>query len=446
MSNRLKCEIQYPNIPGLDDSNFTGGSSIDVSRFNVISSELGDITGLSKTITVDSVFYSRSLIQNGGNVISRGCLYQLVIDELVNEDDLVGSSLNGGDTFLIIDNKTSRCWPFIIVASQRRNTDTYVVILDQNCDEQFSAFVDDPEKSYSAMYTRDLEVSREELFFHTNDIKFSVNYITNDRNNYVSTRPLAASDIESSSPYIWINGTREQFENGRFSEGNSILLKKIDGSTFPVELLISGDCSFINQTYDFTENLQINLTQLQRSSSVEVVLANPTGEYTVGKRVYVSATPLDLESDDLGSDYFIGLITSIGLNSFTLKTIYKPTGASRNSSSWYLVTEDPRINIPVQETVFLNDLQNEDLSGFLVENASCSFRMQITQNKNFSRYTVRYKPVFSNAWKYSDVSEGDTRIFSILPNSQYEIQVMGFGGSGSEFCSFSDSIMFNTFS
>jgi hypothetical protein len=446
MSYRLNCDVKYPSVPGLDNSNFLGASSLDASRYSFLKSEENEVSGLTKTITVDSVFYSRSLNQNGGNEISRGCLYQITFNGLINDDDLYGSSLNGRDTLLIIDDYTSRCWKFTVVAVQRRMTNTYAVLLDDSCDSDFDSYVSETDKKYSVVYSRDLDVSQEDLFRLSNDISFSINYITNDSSNHVSSRVLSYSDVETPNPNIWVKASRTQFENGNFEPGNPVLLRNSNGSDDTRELIISGDCSFSNQTYDFTNSLQVNLLQLKLSDSVVVSLLNPSGEYEVGKRVYVSATPLDLESQDLGSKYFIGIVSSSSGNSFTLKTIYKPSGASRNSTSWYIVTEDPRINIPIENSDALHGLQNSDLVDYILENPSSSFRIQVKKNKKFSYYTARFKPVFSSSWRYVTVNERDTRIHSILTNCRYEVQIMGFGASKRDFSSFSDSTIFNTFS
>ena len=116
MSNKLTCNDPFGYNPGLEDGNSSGPSPVSNSNLTVWKSSLGQIAKVSKTITIDSVFASFSLNQQGGNYSTSGYLYEIWLYGFVN-NGVNGNILNSNHWLFFVNLLTLDTYDLVIVDS-----------------------------------------------------------------------------------------------------------------------------------------------------------------------------------------------------------------------------------------------------------------------------------------------------------------------------------------
>lgn len=448
MSDRLTCFDPFAPLSGFEDSNTDGPSILNSSEWVEYFSSDGSIISISDDITMDSLFFSKRLNRDGGNRITRGILYQIVFNDLIDEGEY-GRIVHGGTRMILTDLITAKCYSFIVVALQRRGSDTYVVVMDPTFSEELEAYITKislGEESYRISFDCIVQNANIGTREQLSTKKFKVNNIRNNLAKYISTKLLSTSTLTGTTPNLWI---RQDINPDTFEElnvGESVLMRDVTGQLRSIELKIKNQCTRKTQTYDTTTTTPINLTTLKVSDSITISLVSTLGKYDVGGEVYISKNPYDYDSTSNGIDYLKGQILSFADNTLIIKVVMIPSGASYSGSSWFVTTYDPQINIPFVASDIASEVNPMDIPSYSFESCSSSIRVQIESDPRYVSYVFRYKPVFSPTWHDVSCFEGNNTIRFLLPNTEYEGQLVGIGEKSEKNSDYSDSIIFNTFS
>lgn len=448
MSDRLTCFDPFAPLSGFEDSNTDGPSILNSSEWVEYFSSDGSIISITDDITMDSLFFSKRLNRDGGNRITRGILYQIRFNDLIDDGEY-GRVIHGGTRMVLTDLLTTTCYSFVVIALQRRGSDTYVVVMDPTFSEELEAYIakialggEDYRISFDCITQSANSATREQISTE----KFRVNKIRNNSAKYISSKLLGTTVVTGNSPNIWI---RQDINPDTFDElniGKSILLRDVAGQLRSIVLKIRSSCTRKSQTYDIATSTPINLTTLQVSDAVTISLASTNGRYEVSGEVIISKNPYDYDSMSNGVEYFKGQIMSLVGNILSVKVVMIPSGASYSASSWYVTTYDPQINIPFVVSDIASDVNPLDIPSYVLETCSSSIRVQINPDVRYVSYVFRYKPVISSIWHELICFEGDNLVNFLLPNTKYEGQLVGIGEKSEKNSDYSDSIIFNTFS
>lgn len=450
MSNQLTCKDPFGYSPGLEDGNPLGPSPLSNSNNESWISGPGGIVSFSKTITIDSVFASFSLNQQGGNYSTSGYLYEIWIDGFIN-NGTDGNVLTSGHWIFLTNLLTLDTYNLVIVDTQdvtdpTEGNITKVLVADPSYSDALSAYVgliDQGQEDYVVTSTPLVEYADKGIFPLENDIKRRINFNSKDPSAIIN-RPLLSYSEPGS---LWIDSQESVLSYPWFSQGNSLRLERYDNRDSGFEVVINGTPSYRGQVSDETTNgFFLNMTSISVGAVIELEIESPyQHNYKKGDEVYVSGTMIDVRSGSYGTQYLRCTVVSFESATLRLMVTFKPLGASAAGTKWYVISEVNQINIPISANPYFSVLSSSEVLEYNLLAPVFSVRLQIEENRRFNRYVFRYKPDSSSSWKYIETEDLDTIIENVLPNTIFYEEIMGFNDSTDEYCGFSSSGTFNTF-
>lgn len=263
MSNQLTCKDPFGYKPGLEDGNSQGPSP--VSNSNLITkiyapTQPDQIIKISKTITIDSVFASFTLNQQGGNYSTSGYLYEIWFDGYVNNGSQNGNVLNGGKWIFLANLLTLDTHNLVIVDTQDVNDPTYgpitkVLVADPLYSEDFSSYVTKTalgKEQYSISYSPLTESANIETFPLKNTIKRKVNFNEKDLSKIIDKPLLSYSSNATGSMNIWFESPESVLSYPQLVPGNSLRLERNDNPDSGFEVVINGTPTYRGQLNDST--------------------------------------------------------------------------------------------------------------------------------------------------------------------------------------------------
>jgi photosystem II stability/assembly factor-like uncharacterized protein len=296
MSNQLTCNDPFGYSPGLEDGNSSGPSPVSNSNTFLWYSNNGDIVQVSKSITIDSVFASFTLNQQGGNYSTSGYLYEIWFNDFVNNGN-DGNVLNGGHWLFLTNGLTLDCYDLVIVDTQDVNDPTHgnitkVLVADPAYSEELSKYVDSiqvGEQLYYISTTPLTEYANKGVFRLDNNIKRKVNFNSKDLSRIIDQPLLSYSSNES----LWINSPESVLSYPQLSEGNSLRLQKNDNRDSGFEVVINGTPTYRGQINDVTPG----------DVYYSIFFVNPTLGFTVGTDN--EGSPVILRTLDGGASWLL---------------------------------------------------------------------------------------------------------------------------------------------
>jgi hypothetical protein len=449
MSNQLTCKDPFGYKPGLEDGNSFGPSPVSNSNIIKWLSSNDGILRVSKTITIDSVFASYTLNQQGGNYSTSGYLYEIWLDGFVNNNNVQGNVLNGGKWIFFNNELNLMVYDLVVVDTQDVIDPTFgnitkILVADPTYSQDFSNYVNliqQGDQYYFISTTPLLEHANSSPFDIQNDIVRSVNFNSKDISRIID-KPLLSY---SSNGSLWIESPETVLSYPQLVEGNSLRLERRDNPESGFEVTINGTPTYRGQINDVSSE-NINLNTIKLGSKISMNLTQPYQfYYKKGDTVYVSNTLIDIKSGNYGIEYFKATVLSFENGTLNLMVTFKPAGASAAGTQWYVISEVDQINIPISSSYYISILDQSELLEYDLLSCVFSVRLQIQKNKRFNRYVFRYKPDNSSQWKYFETTEESTIIENILPNTIFFEEIMGFNDETGGYCGFSDQGTFNTF-
>jgi hypothetical protein len=448
MSNQLTCKDPFAYKPGLEDGNASGPSPVSNADLMSWSSSSG-VVRFSKTITIDSVFASFVLNQQGGNYTTNGYLYEIWLDGFVNNDPVEGNIINGGHWIFVFNSLTLDVYDLVVVDTQDvtdpvEGNVTKVLVADPSYSNELSAYVDaiqEGDESYFISGTPLEEHATPAVFGLDNDITRRINLTSRNLSQLISA-PLLPSSTNGS---LWIDAPESVLSYPQFSVGNSLRLQRLDNRESGFEVVIDGTPTYRGQASDEATG-QVNLGLLTVGTKIALLVNLPTEkQYNKGDSVYVSPGIIDVRSGNYGIEYVRATVLSFSAGVLEMMVTFRPNGASSSGNNWYVISEVDQINIPISSNHYFSLLDPGEIPGYELLNGVFSVRLQIEDNRRFNRYVFRYKPNNSSSWKYVNASSGSTIIQNVIPNTVFDEEVMGFNDSTGECCGFSQTGTFNTF-
>lgn len=449
MSSKLTCNDPFGYNSGLEDGNSSGPSPVSNSNLGVWKSSLGQIIKVSKAITIDSVFASFSLNQQGGNYSSSGYLYEIWLDGFVN-NGVNGNLLNSNHWLFFVNLLTLDVHDLVVVETQDVDDPTYgnitkVLVADPIYSEKFSKYVNEIQlgsQVYSISTTPLAEYANKGVFDLNNDIQRKVNFSSKNPPLLIDA-PLLSYTTPTS---LWIESPESVLTYPQLKPGNSLRLQRRDNSNAGFEVIINGTPSYRSQINDVTTSSILNLSDLKIGKKIALDLNSPYQvSYNKGDVVYVSNQIIDIKSGNFGLDYVKAIVLSFDSGTLELMVTFKPNNALAAGSNWYIISEVNQINIPISSNYYLSLLGSTDILDYNLLNCIMTVRLQVQDNKKFNRYVFRYKPDNSSTWKYVETILTNTIIENVLPNTVFQEEIMGFNDSTGDYCGFSESGTFNTF-
>jgi photosystem II stability/assembly factor-like uncharacterized protein len=254
MSNQLTCKDPFGYKPGLEDGNSSGPSPVSNSNGQSWFPPAG-ILKISKTITIDSIFASFSLNQQGGNYSTSGYLYEIWLDGFVNNDE-DGNVLNGGWWIYLTDLLTLYTYNLLIVDTQDVNDPTEgnitkILVADPSYYEVLSSYVNAiqlGEQSYRLSSTPLLEYANRSVFPLDNNIVRRVNFNSKDLSLLIN-RPLLSYTSDQS---LWIDSPESVLSYPQLKVGNSLRLERFDNKDSGFEVTIASTPTYRSQINDVT--------------------------------------------------------------------------------------------------------------------------------------------------------------------------------------------------
>ena len=255
MSNQLTCNDPFGYSPGLEDGNASGPSPVSNSNALTWKSSLNEIQSISKTITIDSVFASFTLNQQGGNYSTSGYLYEIWLDGFVNNDD-DGNIVNGGHWIFLVNALTLDCYDLVVVDTQDVDDPTYgnitkVLVADPTYSEEFSSYIDLIQQGLQVYFistTPLTEYANKGVFRLENNISRKVNFNAKDL-SLIINEPLLSY---SSNGSLWIESPESVLSYPQLSPGNSLRLQRNDNRDSGFEVVINGTPTYRGQINDVT--------------------------------------------------------------------------------------------------------------------------------------------------------------------------------------------------
>jgi len=255
MSSQLTCKDPFGYNPGLEDGNASGPSPVSDANATTWYSSLGNIPNVSKTITIDSVFSSFTLNQQGGNYSTSGYLYEIWLDGFVN-NATDGNIVNGGHWIFFINVITLDCYNLVVVDTQdvddpTEGNITKVLVADPTYSEAFSKYVDaiqQGEQVYRISTTPLTEYANKGVFRLDNDIRRKVNFNAKDL-SLIIDQPLLSY---TSTGSLWIDSPESVLSYPQLKVGNSLRLQKRDNRDSGFEVVINGTPTYRSQINDVT--------------------------------------------------------------------------------------------------------------------------------------------------------------------------------------------------
>lgn len=255
MSSQLTCKDPFGYSPGLEDGNASGPSPVSDSNATTWYSNLGNIPSVSKTITIDSVFSSFTLNQQGGNYSTSGYLYEIWLDGFVN-NATDGNIVNGGHWIFFVNSLTLDCYNLVVVDTQdvddpTEGNITKVLVADPTYSETFSKYVDliqQGEQVYRISTTPLTEYANNGVFRLDNDITRKVNFNAKDL-SLIIDQPLLSY---TSTGSLWIDSPESVLSYPQLKVGNSLRLQKRDNRDSGFEVVINGTPTYRSQINDVT--------------------------------------------------------------------------------------------------------------------------------------------------------------------------------------------------
>lgn len=254
MSNQLICKDPFGYKPGLEDGNASGPSPVSNANGQSWLSPSG-VVKLSKNITIDSVFASFTLNQQGGNYSNSGYLYEIWISGFVN-NSTNGNILNGGWWLYLTDLLTLDTYNLVIVDTQDVNDPikgnvTKVLVSDPTYSEKFSKYVNLVqlgEQLYKVSSTPLLEYANRSVFTLDNNISRKVNFNAKDL-SLIIEKPLLSYTTSQS---LWIDSPETVLDYPQLKVGNSLRLQRADNKESGFEVKISAQPTYRSQINDMT--------------------------------------------------------------------------------------------------------------------------------------------------------------------------------------------------
>lgn len=255
MSNKLTCNDPFGYSSGLEDGNVSGPSPVSNSNLTTWKSSLGEIVKVSKTITIDSVFASFTLNQQGGNYSTSGYLYEIWLDGFVN-NGVDGNILNGGRWLFFFNLLTLDVYDLVIVETQDVNDPikgnvTKILVADPTYSEKLSRYIDSIQlglQVYAASTIPLTEYSNNDVFDINNDIERKVNFNAKDL-SLIINQPLLSY---TSTTSLWIDSPEKVLSYPQMKIGNSLRLQRRDNRDAGFEVVINGQPTYRSQISDIT--------------------------------------------------------------------------------------------------------------------------------------------------------------------------------------------------
>lgn len=260
MSNQLTCKDPFGYIPGLEDGNPNGPSPVSSSNLVTKTYESGQIIKISKTITIDSVFASFTLNQQGGNYSVSGYLYEIWFNGYINNDPGQGNVLSGGKWLFLKNLLTLGTTNLLIVDTQDVNDPTYgpitkVLVADPLYSEEFSSYVtatSSGQERYSISYSPLIEHGTVLPFPLANNISRRVNFNAKDLSQIIDAPLLTYTSNSPGSMSLWFNSPESVLSYPQLVVGNSLRLQRRDNPDSGFEVVISGTPTYRGQLNDIT--------------------------------------------------------------------------------------------------------------------------------------------------------------------------------------------------
>lgn len=263
MSNQLTCKDPFGYKPGLEDGNSQGPSP--VSNSNLVTKyyaplDANQIIKISKSITIDSVFASFTLNQQGGNYSVSGYLYEIWFDGYINNDPSNANILNGGKWLFLSNLLTLDTYDLVIIDTQDVNDPTYgpitkVLVADPLYIEELSSYVTKTasgEERYSISYSPLVESGNNAVFPLENNIVRRVNFNAKDLSRIIDRPLLSYSSNTYGSMSIWFESPESVLSYPQLVPGNSLRLESNENPDSGFEVVINGTPTYRGQLNDIT--------------------------------------------------------------------------------------------------------------------------------------------------------------------------------------------------
>lgn len=453
MSTNLVCKDPFGYKAGLESGDPLGPSPINIGEIFISNSGIGGgLKKISTEITIDSVFSSFSLNQDGGNWSRSGYLYEIWIAEFVNNNER-GNILNSGKSLFLLDRLTLQEYELVIIDTQDVNDITYgditkVLVADPLYLVDLLKYVNlilQGQESYSVGTIPLAEYSDDSLFSLQNDIEHRINLINLDRQRILDLPLNQYSSNQEESMSVRFYSSNLTLSYPEFKIGGSLRLEKRDNPQDGFEVTVNQTPTYIGQLSDQSDSY-IEYLSLKIGAIVSLNLTSPViSTYSKGDDIVISNRLIDINENSFGLGYFRGKVLDFGTNLLKIMVTFIPQGSFVSGSLWYVISATNQINIPISDNYYYSLLDSSEILGYNIINGVSSARLQITKNPKFDKYVFRYKPSTSNTWRYSEVDDLNTIITNLLPNTVYWYQIMGFNTYTNDYCGFSSTKTFNTF-
>lgn len=336
MSN-IACKDPFGYKPGLESGDAAGPSPLNIGElFTSSSLSGGTLKKLSKEITIDSVFSSFTLNQEGGNWTRSGYLYEIWIQGFINDSDEKGNILNGGKKLFLLDLLTLSEYELVIVDTQNVNNLIYgeitkVLVADPLYLTELLTYVNliqGGEQKYLIGSIPLAEYSNSSVFDIENDIDHKVNFITTEKEKLINLPLLSCSRNTSGSMSLCFSSPESILSYPQLTQGKSLRVQKINNPEDGFEVKINGTPTYVGQINDRTPG-DIYYSTFFVSSSIgwSVGLTNEGG-------------PSILKTIDTGTTWKKQQPASLRSTPKSLYFIDQDTGFIAGSSSLFMKTED----------------------------------------------------------------------------------------------------------
>ena len=333
MSNNINCKDPFGYKPGLEDGNPSGPSPLNIGELYV-SSSTGSLKKISTEITIDSVFSSFSLNQDGGNWSRSGYLYEIWIDGFINDSGEEGNIINGGKRLFLLDELTLNEYDLVVIDTQNVNDDVYgnitkILVSDPLYLDELLSYINLiqlGDQKYLVGSIPLTEYSNDSLFDINNDIDHKVNFISIDRSRIIDEPLLSCSVNTSGSMKLCFESPESTLEYPQLIIGNRLRLEKSNNPDSGFEVEINEDPTYLGQIADQTPGDIYYSTFFVSSSLGWSVGINNDGTPSILKTTdsgstWINQTPDGLRKTPLSSyfiDEDIGFI--VGKSSLFLET------------------------------------------------------------------------------------------------------------------------------
>lgn len=260
MSN-IACKDPFGYKPGLESGDALGPSPLNIGELFTSSSLAGGtLKRISQQITIDSVFSSFTLNQEGGNLSRSGYLYEIWVQGFINNSDEEGNIINGGKRLFLLDLLTLKEYELVVIDTQDVNDATYgnitkILVVDPLYLTDLIGYINliqEGEQKYLIGSIPLTEYSNSSVFDLDNDIDHKVNFISTEREKLIDLPLLPCSRNTSGSMSLCFSSPESALLYPQLSQGNSLRLQKINNPEDGFEVKINGTPTYIGQLSDRT--------------------------------------------------------------------------------------------------------------------------------------------------------------------------------------------------